>query len=165
MRNRMLECSILNGYDGLDELIELAERNPAEAESIAWEVLLSRGDPGKDDYGLCSELFLILAATASKKVIADRVAIAWPQLDHEVRLNLLASIDTGVLDTKSVSDLFHTKGNCTAIRHRIAAALAASRFDEAKDVVRNLVSEIGEYESTEKQEILDRFKESVMNTE
>jgi hypothetical protein len=89
----------------------------------------------------------------------------WPEVDEERRLNLLASLDSGILETESVPELFYANGNTTRLRHRIAAALASCRFYEAKETIRKLVMDIGGYDSPEKQQILDSFKESVMNTE
>lgn len=165
VRDKMLACTIQNGYEGLDELEQLAKVDPAETEMIAWNVLLSRGDPGKDDYALCTELFRLLEVAIGKNVVADQVSRHWPNLDEERRLNMLAAIGSGVLDTGKVEELFYSTSNSTRIRHRIAATLASCRFYEAKATIRKLVGDLGNYDSLEKQEILDSFRESVMNTE
>jgi hypothetical protein len=165
LRDKMVACSILNGYDGLEELEHLAGSNPSEAATIAWDVLMLRGDPGKDEYALCSELFRILGVAVGKNQVATEVLGYWPEVDEERRLNLLASLDSGILETESVPELFYANGNTTRLRHRIAAALASCRFYEAKETIRKLVMDIGGYDSPEKQQILDSFKESVMNTE
>jgi hypothetical protein len=165
LREKMASCTILNGYEGLDELEQLAIESPVETASIAWDVLLLRGDPGKDDYALCSQLFKILGVAVGKTAVADQVLHCWQGIDDDRRLNLLAAIESKILETDRVRELFYATASSTRLRHRIAAALASCRFAEAKETIRKMVMDIGRYDSPEKQEILDGFRETVLNTD
>ena len=52
--DRMMQCTIANNYDGLNDLRRLAKANPEVAWQIIWKVLNKEEDPGKDDGALSS---------------------------------------------------------------------------------------------------------------
>jgi hypothetical protein len=162
IRDKILHCSIVNGYDGLEELIQMSQVNPADAASIAWDALVAKGDPGKDDYALCSELFQIIARSTRKSMVSSLVRNYWDKLDEERRLNLLVAIESGIVDIETIKMVFYSSYNTTRVRHRIVAALAR-RVGINKEMIRELVDNIGDYDSREQQEILNQFREDITN--
>ncbi len=159
LKLRMQSCSIVNGYDGLDLLIDFAKQNPADASQIVWDVLTNRGDPGKDDYALCEELVNLLGAAMPRAKFESRVADYWEQGNQEIRRNLLSGVATGAFSIQFIRSLFFAPGSDTAIRHMIVAALASSRFKECRDLIAELAQNIGEYlDDPNKQEVLKSFQ-------
>jgi hypothetical protein len=164
MRQRMQQCSILNGYDGLDEFQVFAKNNPEVAFDIAWSLLLGREDPGRDDQALCVDLMELLVELGGRERVEALILKEWPALSDSLRRNItLVSGSTKAISTDFGKQLFHHPTTRIEQRHHLAAGLASSETDRqcAKDVV-TLVTQIGRYSEGYRQAILDSFVADVM---
>lgn len=163
LQKRMESCSIINDYDGLDSLIEFSEQNPIDASNIAWAILTSRADPGKDDHALCDELIKLMGKSLQLPELEDRVTDFWRQAMPEIRMNLLSGVTTGVFSKQFVKSLFYAPGSGTVERHRIVAGLASCRLDECRELLSELVEDIGEHDEPARQKILTSFLANLRN--
>jgi hypothetical protein len=157
----LAQCTIANGYRGLDEFRSFAASSPAEVWPIVFALLASRSDPGKYDGALSLELLNVAADTTSSPQMECDLEQVWPILDEESRVNLLEGFGThDVFSLALARRLFESPATSVRVRHWLVANLASARRT-SPEVLKQLARRIGHYEDPARQETLEAFRADV----
>jgi hypothetical protein len=162
--NRLLTCTIANGYAGVDEFKAFACVHPEAALRITWTVLTGREDPGRDDGALCIELLEIVTEAAGRQAVEELVLGAWSSLSDPIRRNIVVVAGSAkAMSAELAIKLFNHPDTRIEQRHRIVAGLAAGDERPGREgYVVDLAKRIGSYSDSDRQTTLDRFVASVV---
>ena len=162
--NRLLTCTIANGYAGVDEFKAYARVHPEAALRIAWTVVTGREDPGRDDGALCVELLETVTEAAGRQAVEELVLGGWPCLSDPIRRNIVVVAGSAkAMSAELAIKLFNHPETRTEQRHRIVAGLAAEDSRPGREgYVVDLAKRIGSYSDPDRQATLDRFVSSVV---
>jgi hypothetical protein len=158
------QCTVVNGYEGLEEFRALTSADPGAALRSVWRLLTSRADPGQDDGGLCLELLRLVVATAGRDVV-DRVVLdAWPSLNEVARRNVLyGAASPDALSTEVGLRLFDMPSTSVHERHLLVAGfVGGDPRPELRGRMIELAGRIGNYTEPHRQAILEQFVQDVI---
>lgn len=166
LATKMMTCSILNGYEGLQDLEQAAHHQPETTWRIAWFLICSKKDPGKDDGAMCYDLMRILALSMGTTVVVSHVLSNWHVLDHSTRWNIIQGFSSKqVITSDAICAVFESPSNTVKERHLILAMIAASRIDIAPRRIKEMASRIGSYDTVHEQDILNNFLASITQSD
>lgn len=158
----MRVCTIANGYAGLDEFKQFAQEQPDSAVRVAWDILLNRSDPGRDDGALCVELLRTISVVAGQARIEDLILKQWDQLSDPIRKNLTeGAACRDIFSINFAEHLFSLPSTRVDQRHQIVAGLAAGDDRNCDTVIRSMAQRIGSYPDAHRHKILDRFTQDI----
>lgn len=165
MNHRLLDriklCTILNDYDGFSELEQLAVDNPQAAFGVAWNVLRYTEDPGRDDGALSANLAKVCMDSMGVDAYAHAVAKEWGELPPGIRANLIEGFVDQRFPKSVVMNVFRLHDSTVADRHGILSTIVSSRFEEFREELVEMMSEVGEHDDPNRQAGLVRLVDSI----
>lgn len=160
----LLNCTIANRYEGLDQFKLFAQDRPDEALAIIWKVLTHREDPGRDDGALCHELLATVTDMGRREALEKIILTEWPTMSDGLRRNVTEG--AGSLKAMSTAfglQLFELPETRVEQRHHLVAGfVAGDRNRKCEDFIVELAKRIGTYAEPYRQEILDGFVQDVI---
>jgi len=163
VRVLLSNCSILNGYDGMETISSFARKHPEVAFNLIWETLTHVEDPGNDEGPLCFELLELVASTVGRDEIETRLLAEWDRLPHGIRRNLINGFAKGnIVSMNIATQLFDRPSTTVRERHMMLATLASCRHDESPQTILSMAQRIGAYEDVDRQAQLEAFVDSVV---
>lgn len=163
MLNRLLHCTIANGYEGLEEFKSFALQHPDVAMRIAWKVLTNREDPGRDDGVLSAILLETISDTSGRDAVESLILAEWTSLTDGLRRNVTAgACSLKAMSTEFGIKLFGLAETRVEQRHHILARfLAGDRNRRCEGFIVELATRIGTYDEPHRQRILERFVQDI----
>lgn len=147
LENKIIDCSIMNGYAHWSDLEKLVATNPDQAWRLIWKKQLSRRDPGRDEGTLACMLVKLATQCFGQDRLESFVIETWESVPIEIRYNLVEGFfSPEMYSLETVKDLFYRPSNTNHLRHRMLANIMSGReFVEAPEIWLEMADAIEPY--------------------